>query len=129
MAPRNLSSPTDHPALDPLSLVPELEAHVQAATDRRKLLQLRRRLEPKPGLGRWIARRLGQRLEPRVLLDAQGTFFVEQLGEARDLGAIAHRMAEHFQRPLPDCREACVIFSRELTRRGLLRLVTPEALS
>jgi len=86
---------------------------------------LRMPLTPSGRFHRLLSRWLG-RQEIRLLLDARGHAFWQQIDERRTLGEISRSLAADFQAPEADCRRAVVQYTAELVRRGFLHLSIPN---
>ena len=123
---RNLS---DLGVGDPLSVVPAAEANVEARQDDCQRVQLRRMIEPKPGLYRRVARLLRYRHDVRVNLDEGGSCFWRQIDGRRDLGSIAVAVGKHLGVDDDEARKAVMAFTRALMIRRLiyLKLPSPDA--
>lgn len=111
---------------DPLRVAPAAESDVEARSDEKNLLQLRRRFQPTGRLYGWVARRLKYRHDVRVNLDERGTFFWRQMDGNRTLGRIAGALAARFELQAGEAREAVVLFTKMLMTRRLIYLVVPK---
>lgn len=120
--PKKVKSLADLGVDDPLAVVPEIEPGVEAKRDNKQLLQVRRKMEPKPGLYGWFSRVLKYRHEIRVNLDEAGTFFWGLLDGRRTIGRIADAMAERFGTEQAEARKSAVLFAKALMNRRLIHL-------
>jgi len=107
---------------DPLSVVPMIEPDVEARTDEKQLLQLRRTFTPRGKVYGWISRGAGYEHAIGVNLDAYGTRFWELIDSRRTLGEIAEAMRKHTDAEPGPAREAAVRYASMLVHRRLLGL-------
>ena len=89
-------------------------------------VQLRMRLEPKPGLGGRIAGRLGLHRDVRVDLDPCGTFFWSQIDGQQDLRTIEQKLREQFDLDPEESEKATIVFTKMLMLRHLVQLRIEE---
>ena len=123
---KKLKSIIDVGVDNPLDMVPTLALGVEAKADQTKQLQVRRRMQPKPGFAAWFARQTGQSHEIRINLDEMGTFYFQQVDGRQDLAAIANALSRKFNLEHAKCREAVIQYSRLLIEKKLLYLKVPE---
>lgn len=112
---------------DPLTLVPEVEPGTETRWDHEGRAQIRRRLEPRPGLGRWIARRLHYSRDIRVNLDATGSYIWQRMDGRCDLRTLAESLQEDHDYPRRQANEAVLRFARMLIGRRLIVLQGRQA--
>jgi len=110
---------------DPFEAVPVPEAGTRARTDSKGNVQLKRELDPKPGIYGFFARKLKYQHAIRLNLDETGSFFWNQIDSQTSLETIARRMREHFGFEDKACREAVIRYVKALMTRRLLCLAIP----
>ena len=107
---------------DPFEAVPVKSPSAEQREDRHCCLQIRMRLEPKPGVGGWISKRLGLHSDVRVDLDSRGSFFWSQIDGTQNLRAIEKKIRKQFSLNLQESREATLLFTKTLMLRHLIQL-------
>lgn len=107
---------------DPFEAVPHLAKGVQVRRDSQGHLQIRKEIEPKPGLSDLLARKLKLRRDVRVNLDDRGTFYWEQIDGKAPLREIEKRMRRKFKLKQDESRKATIVFTKSLMLRHLVLL-------
>jgi len=124
--PNNATSLADLGLHDPFEAVPVPEMGTKARTDTQGRVQLKRELEPKPGLYGFFARKLKYQHAIRLNLDATGSFFWKQIDNHTSLEVISQRMRDEFGFEDKACREAVIRYVKTLMTRRLLCLAIPS---
>ncbi len=111
---------------DPFAACPVVVPHVEAE-ERNGRVQIRQELPPSKGVRAFLARRFAMFPFRLVCLDEQGSFYWNQIDGRRTLGEIEQDLRAHFHLEPRQSRDAVVLFTKMLMRRGLvaLRLKTP----
>jgi len=107
---------------DPFAAIPRTAPHVRARCGGGGLVQLKRTPPEGRGLRGYLARHLGLRRTTRVDLDERGSFFWNQIDGIRDLRAIEHALRARFALEEQQSKDAVILFTKMLMRRGLILL-------
>ena len=109
---------------NPLAATPHVLPGVEARRQSDQSLRLRRPVPVREGWRGWLERRFGPRFV-QVALDAQGTWFWQQIDGHRTLADIEAELRRKFSVPADQSRRAVLEFTQELMRRGLIGLQLP----
>jgi hypothetical protein len=106
---------------DAVPLVPATVSIVEQAGAGEGLL-LRRRLDPRTRLGAAVSRWLRYERCVHVKLDRNGALFWGLIDGRRDLGEIAHHVAEGLALPLEQARQSTLVYVKDLMLRHFIHL-------
>lgn len=107
---------------DPLTAIPLVTPGVEARADAANLIQLRYQLPARSRLEHFFAITLQFRPPLRINLDERGSCFWRLIDGERNLHRIAERLGATFSLPREQANQAVMLFTRELMRRGVIRL-------
>lgn len=121
--------PADAPIItDKLAVIPMLPDNVTVKTDSQGRAHLRQQI-PLTGLKKRIADRMGYNYAKAMMLDDRGTAFIMLVDGQTPLDVIITRMAEQFDTPRDEMRDAVLLFTKTLMIKQVIVLASSETRS
>jgi hypothetical protein len=104
---------------------------VRARADKQGRLQLKHSPPPGRGLRGFLARQFALFSVRRIFLDERGSYFWNLIDGNRTLAEIERNLARQYDLETQQSRDAVILFTKMLMRRGLigLKLPSPEVRS
>ena len=99
---------------------------VRARADGQGCLQVKYSPPPGHGLRGFLARHFSIFPSCRIFLDEKGSFFWRLIDGRRDLSDIEGELRRHYQMGAGESRDAVILFTKMLMRRGLIGLKLPS---
>jgi hypothetical protein len=111
---------------DPFAACPVRGPFVQSLTDKQGRLQLKHSPPPGRGLRGFLERQFALITVRRIFLDERGSFFWNLIDGNHTLGEIERKLARQYDLETRQSRDAVILFTKMLMRRGLIGLKLPS---
>jgi hypothetical protein len=111
---------------DPFAACPVRIPFVRARADRQGRLQLKHSPPPGHGVRGFFARYFRLFRGRRIFLDERGSFFWNLIDGRHTLAEIERELARHYDLETQQSRDAVILFTKMLMRRGLIGLKLPS---
>jgi len=111
---------------DPFAACPVRIPFIRAKSDTQGRLQLKHSPPPGRGLRGFLARQFSLFSVKRIFLDERGSFFWNLIDGHRTLAEIERSLARQYDLEAQQSRDAVILFTKMLMRRGLIGLKLPN---
>jgi len=112
---------------DPFAALPVRTPFVRARADSQGCLQIKHSPPPGRGLRGLFARYFSLFPVRRIFLDERGSFFWNQIDGQHTLADIERALNQKYAMEAQQSRDAVILFTKMLMRRGLIGLKLPSA--